>query len=50
MRDTAWDAGMRHEKVMQLVIRSHDTWWHGIDQATPVRIQIDTDGIEVFTR
>jgi predicted nucleotidyltransferase len=50
MRDAAWDAGMRSGKVMQLVIRSHDTWWHGIDQATPLRLQIDADGIEVFAR
>lgn len=50
MHDTAWDAGIRYGKVVQLVIRSHERWWHGIDQATPLRRQIDQDGLEVYRR
>ena len=48
MQEVAWQAGMRHRVPVQLVVRSHDRWWHGIDQATPLRMQIDTDGVEVF--
>lgn len=50
MNDIAWNAGIEHGKVVQLVIRSHERWWHGIDQATPLRHQIDQDGIEVYCR
>ncbi len=50
MHDAAWDAGIRQGKVVQLVIRSHERWWHGIDQATPLRRQIDQDGLEVYRR
>ena len=50
MQEVAWNAGINHGKAVQLVIRSHERWWHGIDQATPLRRQIDHDGIEVFHR
>ena len=39
---------MRHGRCVQLVVRSHERWYHGIDQATPLRLQIDADGVEVF--
>ena len=38
------------DRAVQLVVRSHEQWWHGIDQATPLRLQIDADGIEVYSR
>lgn len=48
MQEEAWRAGMRHERCVQLVVRSHERWYHGVDQATPLRFQIDADGVEVF--
>ena len=48
MKEEAWQAGMRHGRCVQLVVRSHERWYHGIDQATPLRLQIDADGVEVF--
>lgn len=48
MQEEAWQAGMRHGRCVQLVVRSHERWYHGIDQATPLRLQIDADGVEVF--
>lgn len=48
MHEAAWDVGMRHGQCVQLVVRSHERWHHGIDQATPLRLQIDEDGVEVF--
>jgi len=50
MQEAAWQAGIHHGLPVQLVIRSHEDWWHGIDQATPLRLQIDTDGVEVYSR
>jgi predicted nucleotidyltransferase len=50
MQEAAWRAGIQHGRAVQLVIRSHEDWWHGIDQATPLRLQIDTDGVEVYSR
>ena len=48
MQEEAWQAGMRRGCCVQLVVRSHERWYHGIDQATPLRLQIDADGVEVF--
>lgn len=48
MQDAAWETGLEHERCVQLVIRSHERWYHGIDQATPLRLQIDQDGAEIF--
>ena len=48
MDDAAWETGLEHGRCVQLVIRSHDRWYHGIDQATALRLQIDHDGREVF--
>jgi len=48
MQDAAWETGLAHGRCVQLVIRSHDRWYHGIDQATPLRLQIDEDGVEIF--
>ena len=48
MQEEAWQAGMWHGRCVQLVVRSHERWYHGIDQATPLRLQIDADGMEVF--
>lgn len=48
MHDTAWEAGLRHGRCVQLVVRSHERWYLGVDQATPLRLQIDADGMEVF--
>ena len=50
MQEAAWHTGIEHGRAVQLVVRSHEQWWHGIDQATPLRLQIDADGIEVFHR
>jgi hypothetical protein len=50
MQETAWHTGLQYGCVVQLIVRSHDQWWHGIDQATPLRLQIDADGIEIFSR
>ena len=50
MQEAAWEAGIRHRRAVQLVVRSHEQWWHGIDQATPLRLQIDADGVEVYAR
>jgi uncharacterized protein len=50
MQETAWDVGHEHGLAVQLVVRSHQQWWNGIDQATPLRLQIDADGIEVYSR
>lgn len=47
--DAATPSQMRRSGVAKvLVIRSHDRWYHGIDQATPLRLQIDEDGVEIF--
>jgi predicted nucleotidyltransferase len=48
MHDAAWDTGLRHGRCVQLVVRSHERWYHGVDQATPLRLQINADGVEVF--
>jgi uncharacterized protein len=48
MMEAAWQAGMSHGRWVQLVVRSHERWYHGIDQATPLRLQVNQDGIEVF--
>jgi len=37
MQDAAWETGLEHERCVQLVIRSHERWYHGIHQATPLR-------------
>jgi len=50
MQETAWQTGIHYGRAVQLVVRSHERWWHGIDQATPLRLQIDVDGIEVYSR
>jgi predicted nucleotidyltransferase len=50
MQEAAWQTGIQRGRAVQLVVRSHEQWWHGIDQATPLRLQIDTDGIEVYSR
>ena len=50
MQEAAWQTGIQHDRAVQLVVRSHEQWWHGIDQATPLRLQIDADGIEVYSR
>jgi len=50
MQETAWHAGLEHGLPVQLVVRSHQQRWHGIDQATPLRLQIDADGIELYSR
>ena len=47
MQEEAWQTGMRHGRCVQLVVRSHERWYHGIDQSTPLRLQIDADGVEV---
>ncbi len=48
MHDVAWETGLEHGRCVQLVVRSHDRWYHGIDQATPLRLQINEDGVEIF--
>ena len=48
MHDTAWDTGLGHGRCVQLVVRSRERWYEGVDQATPLRLQIDADGMEVF--
>lgn len=48
MHDAAWEVGLEHGTCVQLVIRTHERWYHGIDQATPLRLQINVDGVEVF--
>lgn len=50
MQNAAWETGLGHGQCVQLVVRSHDRWYHGIDQATPLRLQIDQDGVEIFHR
>jgi hypothetical protein len=50
MQETAWHVGLEHGLAVQLVVRTHQQWWKGIDQATPLRLQIDADGIEVHSR
>jgi predicted nucleotidyltransferase len=50
MQEAVWQTGIQHGRAVQLVVRSHERWWHGIDQATPLRLQIDADGIEVYSR
>ena len=50
VQEAAWRTGIQHGRAVQLVVRSHQRWWHGIDQATPLRLQIDADGIEVYSR
>jgi hypothetical protein len=29
MQEEAWQAGMRHGRCVQLVVRSHERWYHG---------------------
>jgi len=48
MQDAAWETGLEHGRCEQLVIRSHERWYHGIDQATPLRLNVDQDGVEIF--
>jgi uncharacterized protein len=48
MMEAAWQAGDLHGRWIQLVVWSHERWYHGIDQATPLRLQVNQDGIEVF--
>jgi uncharacterized protein len=48
LQDVAWETGLAHGRCVQLVIRSHDRWYHGIDQASPLRLQIDQDGVDIF--
>lgn len=48
MQDAAWETGLSHGRCVQLVIRSHERWYHGIDQATPLRLNVDQDGVEIF--
>ncbi len=48
MQDAAWEIGLAHGRCVQLVIRSHERWYHGIDQATPLRLNVDQDGVEIF--
>jgi len=50
MQDAAWETGLGHGRCVQLVVRSHERWYHGIDQATPLRLQIDQDGVEICHR
>jgi hypothetical protein len=50
MQKTAWHVGLEHCLAVQLVVRSHQQWWNGIDQAMPLRLQIDADGSEVYSR
>jgi predicted nucleotidyltransferase len=48
LQDAAWETGLEHGRCVQLVIRSHERWYHGIDQATPLRLNVDQDGVEIF--
>lgn len=48
LQDVAWITGLAHARCVQLVIRSYDRWYHGIDQASPLRVQIDQDGVDIF--
>jgi predicted nucleotidyltransferase len=50
MQDAAWETGLGHGRYVQPVVRSRERWYHGIDQATPLRLQIDQDGVEICHR
>lgn len=48
MRQFVRSVGLRLDTWPELYIRTSDEWWHGIYQASPIRKEIDAEGIDVF--
>lgn len=48
MRQLVRGVGLRLGTWPELYIRTSDEWWHGVYQASPIRKEIDAEGIEVF--
>lgn len=48
MRQFVRSVGLRLGTWPELYIRTSDEWWHGVYQASPIRKEIDAEGIDVF--
>ena len=48
MRRFVRSVGLRLGTWPELYIRTSDEWWHGVYQASPIRKEIDAEGIDVF--
>jgi predicted nucleotidyltransferase len=48
MRQFVRSVGLRLGTWPELYIRTSEEWWHGIYQASPIRKEIDAEGIDIF--
>lgn len=48
MRECVRRIGLRLGTWPELYVRTSDEWWHGVYQASPIRKEIDAEGIDVF--
>lgn len=47
MRAASRRIGLTHDTWPELYIRTSEEWWHGVYQASPIRKEIDAEGIDV---